>query len=203
MHHARWTRYLSYVEDWKHLCAATKAYPYSSALENTMLHLRHLTAPYNKASKAKWAYHPLPTSQPQAITAEPHATGYRHTTGRRTICISQRDKQRPSSTLWRCLHCASRGAPNTTYYKHRSARANVTHGDCSGGKKAGHTANFLKPILVGHGSPDTKKLGLYHLFYHMRPGDKWDPTLWEIPLQPLPKRHKAHQDPDDWQIHLP
>ena len=25
-----------------------------------------------------------------------------------------------------------------------------------------------------------------------RPREQWDPTLWEVPLQPLPKRHKAH-----------
>ena len=27
-----------------------------------------------------------------------------------------------------------------------------------------------------------------------------DPTLWEVPMQPLPKRHKTHWDPNEWEI---
>ena len=33
-----------------------------------------------------------------------------------------------------------------------------------------------------------------------RPREHWDPTLWEFPLQPLPKRHKTHWDPNDWEV---
>ena len=34
------------------------------------------------------------------------------------------------------------------------------------------------------------------------PTKEWDPTLWGIPLQSLPKRHKVHWDPMEWKIHL-
>ena len=33
-----------------------------------------------------------------------------------------------------------------------------------------------------------------------RPRERWDPTLWEVPIQPLPKRHKTHWDPNEWEI---
>ena len=33
-----------------------------------------------------------------------------------------------------------------------------------------------------------------------RPREHWDPTLWEVPLQPLPKCHKTHWDPNEWEI---
>ena len=33
-----------------------------------------------------------------------------------------------------------------------------------------------------------------------RPREEWDPTLWEIPLQPLPKKHKAHWDANGWEV---
>ena len=35
-----------------------------------------------------------------------------------------------------------------------------------------------------------------------RPREQWDPTLWEVPLQPPPKRHKTHWDPNKWEIPL-
>ena len=35
-----------------------------------------------------------------------------------------------------------------------------------------------------------------------RPRELWDPTLWEVPMQPLPKRHKTHWDPNEWEIPL-
>ena len=34
---------------------------------------------------------------------------------------------------------------------------------------------------------------------HKRPTAHWDPTLWELPPQPLPKGLKAHRDPDKWE----
>ena len=33
-----------------------------------------------------------------------------------------------------------------------------------------------------------------------RPREIWDPTLWEIPLLPLPKKHKTHWDPNEWEF---
>ena len=33
-----------------------------------------------------------------------------------------------------------------------------------------------------------------------RPPENWDPTLWEIPLLPLPKKHKTHWDPIQWEF---
>ena len=33
-----------------------------------------------------------------------------------------------------------------------------------------------------------------------RPREHWDPTLWEILLQPPPKRHKTHWDPNEWEV---
>ena len=40
--------------------------------------------------------------------------------------------------------------------------------------------------------------------YLMRkqPREQWDPTLWEVPPQPLPKRHKAQWDPNEWEMPL-
>ena len=35
-----------------------------------------------------------------------------------------------------------------------------------------------------------------------RPREPWDPTLWEVPLQSLPKRHKTQWDPNEWEIPL-
>ena len=39
-------------------------------------------------------------------------------------------------------------------------------------------------------------------FIRKRPREQWDPTLWEVPLQPLPKQQKAHWDPNEWEIPL-
>ena len=39
-------------------------------------------------------------------------------------------------------------------------------------------------------------------FTRKRPREEWDPTLWEIPLLPLPKRHKPHWDPTEWELPL-
>ena len=41
-----------------------------------------------------------------------------------------------------------------------------------------------------------------HTIYLIRkqPRERWDPTLWEVPIQPLPKRHKTHWDPNEWEI---
>ena len=39
-------------------------------------------------------------------------------------------------------------------------------------------------------------------FIRKRPREQWDPTLCEVPMQPLPKRHKAHGDPNGWEILL-
>ena len=32
------------------------------------------------------------------------------------------------------------------------------------------------------------------------PREHCNPTLLEVPLQPLPKRHKMHWDPNEWEI---
>ena len=39
-------------------------------------------------------------------------------------------------------------------------------------------------------------------FIGKRPREQSDPTLWEVPLQPLPKRQKAHWDPNKREIPL-
>ena len=33
-----------------------------------------------------------------------------------------------------------------------------------------------------------------------RPREHWDPTLWDVPMQPLPKRHETQWDPNEWEI---
>ena len=33
-----------------------------------------------------------------------------------------------------------------------------------------------------------------------RPREHWDLTLWEVPLQPLPKCRKTHWDPNEWEV---
>ena len=37
-------------------------------------------------------------------------------------------------------------------------------------------------------------------FARKRTRERWDPTLWEILPQPLPKRQQAHSDPNEWEI---
>ena len=39
-------------------------------------------------------------------------------------------------------------------------------------------------------------------FARKRTREQRDPTLWEAPLQPLPKRQKAHWDANKWGIPL-
>ena len=39
-------------------------------------------------------------------------------------------------------------------------------------------------------------------FARKRPRDEGDPTLWAIPPCPLPKRLKAHQDPNEGQVQI-
>ena len=38
--------------------------------------------------------------------------------------------------------------------------------------------------------------------YQKHPREEWDPSVWEIPFRPLPKRQKIHWDPMEWEIHL-
>ena len=38
------------------------------------------------------------------------------------------------------------------------------------------------------------------LYLHRkRAWDNWYPTLWEVPLLPLPKSQKTHWDPNEWE----
>ena len=39
-------------------------------------------------------------------------------------------------------------------------------------------------------------------FARKRTREQWDPTMWEVPLQALPKRQKVHWDPNEWEIPL-
>ena len=43
----------------------------------------------------------------------------------------------------------------------------------------------------------SRQAGQTIYFTRKRPREQWDPTLWEIPLQPLPKRQKAQWDPNE------
>ena len=54
-----------------------------------------------------------------------------------------------------------------------------------------------KTTLYWDASRQARQTG--HLI-RKRPREQWDPTLWEVPLQPLPKRHTAHWDPNEWEI---
>ena len=70
----------------------------------------------------------------------------------------------------------------------------------------------LMNLTLGFNNSCQQKTTLYwdasrqvrHTIYliRKRPWEQWDPTLWEVPLQPLPKQHKAHWDPNDWEIPL-
>ena len=48
--------------------------------------------------------------------------------------------------------------------------------------------------------PESLHLERQLYLHRKRPRENWDPTLWEIPLLPLPKRHKTHWDPNEWEV---
>ena len=50
---------------------------------------------------------------------------------------------------------------------------------------------MLEPVRLTEHLRDTPKSENKKQTYW----EEWGPTLWEMPLQPLPKRHKAHWDP--------
>ena len=59
---------------------------------------------------------------------------------------------------------------------------------------------LLQARLYGRMCQHTKSIWKTLYMIRKRPKEELYPTLWEIPLQPLPKRHKVHWDPNEWDI---
>ena len=51
------------------------------------------------------------------------------------------------------------------------------------------TGLFKSEVLIDSGNSNNSE-GIYLI--RKRTREQWDPTLWEVLLQPLPKRQKAH-----------
>ena len=62
---ARWSRYLSYMEDYtmNYLLGVIEAYKVAFALEGSMVHIRHQKMAWTRVAKAKQAYHTLRQNQ--------------------------------------------------------------------------------------------------------------------------------------------
>ena len=178
----------------RHLRGVTQAYQYASICAHAMKHLRDLRSMYDNALSAKHAYH---TILPTHIQDQMHITRTHHMW------------QQHISKTTKAYHATKR-RPYTFYFKsgtilelyeqftrHLHRLQALTNAHCS------YTPHILCDVLdwARRQRLETSTLQTMHQLYtaeqrhiqkqrylhRKRPREVWDPTLWEIPLLPLPK----------------
>ena len=91
-----------------------------------------------------------------------------------------------------CLHHRYTGHTRLLQ-THTKLAASITY--CSNnwnGSSGELTAQETYVAMLDYYGIEARTMRQTLLFKHQHPREEWDPTLWEIPLCPLPKRLKAH-----------
>ena len=207
--HNRWLRICTYMEDLAraHLRTVASTYERKSLGVQSMRHIRGLRSLYDQASRAKQAYHSLVTghlheqllvarmrrrlnSLHQTVETMYHTAKHVATTlycdSTTVICLTHRYKQHLNKfqELYRTGQCYTQTILNHILdWVYREKLAAQAH----------QTRRTLYETVT---RPMTQQLYLQR----KPPREEWDPSAWEVPLQPLPKHHKAHWDPIELEI---
>ena len=196
MLHHQWTSTLKCMEDLthRHLRSVTQAYRYASICAHITKHLRDLLSLYDSALGTKQAYHTILTTH---IEDQMHTTCGNNTSLKQLRLIMPQSRDSPLYTKSATIIGLYE---RLTEYLHRLQA--LTDTCCS------YTPHILYHALgwARHQRLETSAQQSMHQLYttkmrhihqqlylhRKRPREVWGPTLWEIPLLPLPKRHKAH-----------
>ena len=126
-------------------------------------------------------------------------TNCSNVTQKQTAPTRQQNKPCANNTWRQHLRCAlpTDTLPTSSYYRHKSTNTNDMHHYCSDRNKSGYSVKETHAYnaLLALYNAETRPLHQPMYFQRKRPQEDWNPTLWRIPLQPLPKRHKAHSIP--------
>ena len=205
--HNRWTTTLNYMEDLtrKHLRAMTHAYIYATTCAHTMKHLRDRSSLYGRAIKAKRCYHDVVSTQLRhemsiILTHQIWQQYVVHT--QETYYTAKQE------ALTSYMDSAYVVGLHTRYQRHRLQRCENRWLSCTQ-QVHDHAIRWTqRPDIQDYA--ERTKCAIYNtesshlrrqLYLHRkRPRENWDPTLWEVPLLPLPKRHKTHWDPNECEV---
>ena len=197
----RWEHYLTASDKLtgQHTQRAHDAYCNAHASEVTPQHLQELRTIYTNTLTAKTEYHVLVTN-----LIKEHIVAQRLHNTYTTMCLERRQwyEQAKHDTVRRY---ADLKPSLLTYERFERMRTDTSlllahhtqQAHCTW-RQQEHIMNLTqefknscqqKSTLYWDASRQARQT-IYLI--RKRPREQWDPTLWEVPLQPLPKRQKAH-----------
>ena len=208
---AQATQHLTNLENltMRHLRLVTNMYNQTHVYEQTMHHIRNLRDMYDSAITAKRKYHALQASLAQDHLRKPrtehqyiqYCTDVVH-----TYDVAKQTARQLYEDGFNYLRLTRRCTIHIQYYH----QLQETHHR--------HLQWFYRPLKLWHQrllleqkayrtkqelyTTATLPIRRQLYFTRKRPREEWDPTLWEIPLLPLPKRHKPHWDLTEWELPL-
>ena len=197
----RWKHHLSLLDKLavQHAHRASECYHYAHVNETTLHHIRELRTTYAKTLTAKQDHHLLVTN-----LLREHIETQRHTNTYTALCLERRQlyEQAKHSTMQQY------NSAKTSYLMHEKYTRLCTNSDLllTDHRRQAQYALLQQGrfIQLDHATATAcrKKIAVFwdatrqarQTIYlaGKRTREQWYPTLWEVPLQPLPKRQNAH-----------
>ena len=191
----------------KHLHVTTHAYFTASTCAHAMKHLRDLRSMYDSAIRAKRDYYEVVDARPRdAINlARTHQRWQQYVAhSQETYHVAKQD------ALTSYLDSATTVGLYTRYLHHLHRLQTYENRWLRYTQQIyNHALQWTQRVDMQDRAERTKDdlcsietLHLRRQLYVLRkrPQEIWDPTLWEIPLLPLPKKHKTHWVPLRWEV---
>ena len=194
----------------KHLQVTTHMYYSATTCAHAMKHLRDLRYTYDGAIRAKRDYHDVVDARLQDEISITHT----HQRWQQYVVHTQETYHTAKQdALTSNIDNATTVGPHTRY------RQNLHRLRVYENRWLGYTQQIYDHALQVRvrtqrleiqKHAERTKYGMYNMesshprqqlyLHRKRPREIWDPTLWEIPLLPLPKRHKTHWEPHEWEV---
>ena len=209
--HAQWTALLAHMEDLthRHLRTETQTNQSTCLRAHTVKHLRELRAHYNKALGAKQDYFKLLSTQLQngIRIAQLHRHLRHHVSVAPEAYTAAKLATRSlymGSATWVALNDRHRAhvrrSQDMTHTHHHYIQLLYNHAVEWFSRQQLEQHAYMTMHIIYNAATHLMRQQLY--LYWKRPREEWDPSVWEIPLRPLPKRQKKHWDLVKWEIHL-
>ena len=190
----------------QHAHRGLEFYRHAQFTETVLHHVRELRAMYTKTLMAKRDYHLLVTNLLREHTETQH-----HTNAYTALCLERRQWYEQAKHFTMQQHANAK-----TFFLMHERYAHLCTNTALLLTNHGRQAQYAllqqgRLIQLDHDTTNAcrQKTALYWdasrqarqtiYFARKRTREQW-PTLWEVPLQPLPKRQKAHGDPNEWEI---
>ena len=205
----RWEHHFSLYDKLsvQHAHRALEFYRHAQVTETALHHVRELRAMYTKTLTAKRDYHLLVTN-----LLREHIETQHHTNAYTALFVPLSAFQAKHSTM---QQYANAKTPFLMHERYAGLCTNTTLLLTDHRRQTQYALLQQKRLIqLDHDTANTcqQKVALYRdasrqaqqtiYFARKRTWEHWDPILWEVPLQPLPKRQKAHWDPKEWEIPL-